>query len=470
MSRRQRISILGESLHRLDGIALVLLALFLFPAAGAGQVPSQPAGGSSPAAADRDANKIAWFEDAKFGLTIQWGLYSLLERDEWVMEHDKLPITQYGKLLPRWSASRFDAATWVGAAKAARVRYLTVVAKHHDGFCMFASDLTSYDIVDATPYHSDPLKALTDACHKEGIKILFYYSLLDWHHPDYSPLGKTGHSAARAANGQWKRYIDYVQGQIRELCTHYGEVAGVRLDGCWDRPDADWQLAATYRLIHELQPRALIANDRRPTAGALEDFRSVKLKAAGEERFGLQKIAATSELLLEICWPMSDRAGHDAAPPKGLDVEQIIHGLVGAAAAGANFTLDVRALGDGGLAPELTKTLEEVGKWLEQYGQSVYGTRKGPIPPQPWGCSTALGSPKHPTEIYLHILTSKENVPVVFDPSISWSPHLFGKKNPLNLRRSGRGLVLELPPKDRLPIDTIVTLTPRPSEPPPKAR
>jgi alpha-L-fucosidase len=448
----------------------------LYPSAAPGQVLSQPPGRSAPAGTHRDATNRQWFEDARFGLAIHWGLYSLLDLDksEWVMEEDKLPITQYGKLLSRFNASRFDAANWVKAAKAANARYLTVVAKHHDGFCMFATNLTTYDIVDATPYHTDPIRALADACHKQGIKLFFYYSLLDWHHPDYFPLGETGQSAGREPNGQWKRYVAYYQGQIRELCTRYGEVDGFRLGGCWDRPDADWQLAATYRMIHELQPRALIATDHdRPTAdGALEDFRIVKLNPIGngEDRLQLRKLAAASKLPLETCWPKSHGEAHDATGSKTLEVEPVIHAVVGAAAAGANLTLDVRALPDGRLAEELFKTLEEVGKWLEKYGESVYGTRRGPISPQAWGFSTAKGSPEHPAEIYLHILSSKDDVPVVFDPSMAWVPHRFGTKNALKLTRSGRGLALELPRQDRLPIDTVVTLTPRTPEPSPKDR
>jgi alpha-L-fucosidase len=451
----------------LDGVALCLVALVSLLCTGESR--SQPVSPSPPPAANRNATDRQWFEDAKFGLAIRWGLYSLLDKDEWVMEHDKLPITQYGKLLSRLNAPRFDAGLWVKMAKAAGARYLTVATKHHDGFCMFATELTTYDIVDATPQHTDPIKALADASHQQGIKLFFYYSLLDWHHPDYFPLGKTGQSAGREAKGRWERYIAYCQGQIRELCTNYGEVGGFWLDGCWDRPEADWQLSGTYRLIHELQPRALVANDHRTAAMAGEDFRIVKLNPAGEDRSRLGKLTAPSELPLEIRWPINDAWSHGAAEPKNLNAEQVVHALVGAAGAGANFTLELRALPDGSLAPELTKTLEDVGKWLTTFGQSVYGTRRGPIPPQPWGFSTARGSSGHLKEIYLHILPSREDVPVVFDPSISWVPCLFGKKNPLKLTRSGRGLNLDLPPSDRLPIDTIVTLTPRPAGPSPKA-
>ena len=117
------------------------------------------------------------------------------------MEHDKLPIGEYAKLPPRFNPTRFDADAWVKLAKSAGARYITITSKHHDGFCMFASKLTDYDIVDATPYHADPLKALADACHQQKIKLFFYYSLLDWHHPDYFPTGKTGQDRPAARPG-----------------------------------------------------------------------------------------------------------------------------------------------------------------------------------------------------------------------------------------------------------------------------
>ena len=141
-----------------------------------------------------------WFQDAKLGLFVHWGVYSLLGKGEWVMENDKIPIREYAKLPPRFNPTRFDATAWVKLAKSSGAKYITVTAKHHDGFCMFASGLTDYDIADATPFRPDPLKALADACHQEKIKLFFYYSLLDWHHPDYLPMGKTG--AKRRPRGQ----------------------------------------------------------------------------------------------------------------------------------------------------------------------------------------------------------------------------------------------------------------------------
>ena len=201
------------------------------------------------------------FQDDRFGLFIHWGVYSLVGEGEWVMEHDKLPASEYDVLPPRFNPTRFDAPAVVKLARDSGAKYITITAKDHDGFCMFDSRLTEFDIVQKTPFHADPLKALATACHEQKIKLFFYYSLLDWHHPDYFPLGKTGKPAGREANGDWKRYVAYYQGQIRELCTGYGELGGIWLDGCWDRPDAPWDLAGTYQMIHDLQPAALVGND-----------------------------------------------------------------------------------------------------------------------------------------------------------------------------------------------------------------
>ena len=182
------------------GIASLLLVCAAWP--NVGRAFFQPAPHAS-AAADPRAEARLWFEDAKLGLFVHWGVYSLLGKGEWVMENDKLPIREYAKLPPKFNPTRFDALAWVKLATSAGAKYITVTAKHHDGFCMFASGLTDYDIADATPHHSDPLRALSDACHQEKIKLFFYYSLLDWHHHDYFPLGKTGASTGRDASGDW---------------------------------------------------------------------------------------------------------------------------------------------------------------------------------------------------------------------------------------------------------------------------
>jgi alpha-L-fucosidase len=417
--------------------------------------------GASSGASGRSAAARQWFQDAKFGLFIHWGIYSLVGKGEWVMEHEKLPISEYGKLPPRFNPTKFDAAAWVELAKTAGARYLTITVKHHDGFCMFATKLTDYDIVDATPYHADPVHALAAACHKQGIKPFFYYSLLDWHHPDYFPRGKYGGAFGRAEKGDWPRYVAYYQGQIRELCTNYGEVGGFWFDGWWDRPGADWGLESTYRLIHELQPGALVGNNHHTAPFPGEDFQVFEQDLPGHNSAGFNRAAVAADLPLETCLTMNNSWGYNAGDTHFKSAPQIIRALVGAAARGSNLLLNVGPRPDGTISPEFTRSLLDVGKWLNTYGESVYATRRGPVSPQPWGVATAKGALEHPSTIYLHVFEPKEDAPLFFHPSLRFEPFLFGTKTQLKLTPSGKGLALKIPKEAWQPIDTIIVMTPR---------
>ena len=194
-----------------------------------------------------------WFRDAKFGMFIHWGVYSQLAQGEWVMQNRAIPVDSYEWLASAFNPVKFDAREWVALAKAAGMRYITITSRHHDGFSMFASKATRYNIVDWTPFKRDPLKELADECQRQGIKLFFYYSQLDWHHPDYWPRGRTGLATGRAETGDWNRYLDFMDraahGAAHELRPdrrhlvrrHVGQ-AGCRLapgaDLCADSPAA----------------------------------------------------------------------------------------------------------------------------------------------------------------------------------------------------------------------------------------
>jgi alpha-L-fucosidase len=459
-------------LNRDMRMALLVLATLAAALNGPGPaLARQPPFGDQPADLDRKAAARRWFEDAKLGLFVHWGVYSLLGKGEWVMDKDKLPLEQYARLLPRFNPARFDADTWVKAAKSAGARYITVTSKHHDGFSMFASKLTDYDVVDATPYRTDPLKALADACRQNHIKLFFYYSLLDWHHPDYFPRGKTGSSAGRPDKGDWTRYVAFYQGQIRELCTNYGEIGGIWLDGWWDRPQADWDLSGTYRLIHELQPGALIGNNHHVAPFPGEDLQIFEQDLPGENAAGFNRAATVHDLPLETCLTINDSWGYDARDTNVKSTERLVHALVGAAGRGANLLLNVGPRPDGEISTDAALRLQELGKWLATYGESVYGTRSGPFPPQDWGASTSKGSGQDrriylhvlkPVEVNLRLVKPKDKGPLVFDVTTSWVPHPLGKTIRLALTQTERGLLLVVPEDARMPLDTIVVLSPQP--------
>ncbi len=415
--------------------------------------------GDDQSSSTAGANAVArrWFEDAKFGLFVYWGVYSLLGKGEWVMNNDKLPTSEYQKLPPRFNPVKFDADEWVRLAKAAGMKYITITSKHHDGFCMYESSLTGYDIFDATPYGKDPMKALASACHRRGIKLFFYYSLLDWHHPDYFPRGKTGRTAGREEKGDWKTYVAYYQGQVRELCSNYGEIGGIWFDGWWDRPEADWDLAGTYRIIHELQPGALVGNNHHVAPFPGEDFQMFEQDLPGENPAGYNKAGVTSRLPLETCLTMNQSWGYNARDTNFKSPELVIHALLGAAGRGANLLLNVGPRPDGTIGLEFSERLAAVGKWLETNGKTVYGTRRGPIDPQAWGVSTIKTS--SPLDVYLHVLKPADSITLPRTIG-SCTPFAFGKTTLLKLVQRGDALELTLPESARTPIDTIIVLSP----------
>lgn len=412
-------------------------------------------------AASRTADARMWFEDAKFGLFIHWGVYSLLGKGEWVMETDKIAIAEYKKLPPQFNPVKFDADEWAKLAKAAGVRYVTITSKHHDGFCMFDSKLTEYDVVDAAPYGKDPLKALADALRKQHIKLFFYYSLLDWHHPDFNPLGKSGRHAGREKKGGWGKYVAYYQGQVRELCTNYGEIGGIWFDGWWDRPDAAWDLEGTYKLIHELQPGALVGNNHHVAPFPGEDFQMFEQDLPGENSAGFNKAGVTTALPLETCLTMNQSWGYNKTDDHYKSPEQIIHALVGAAGRGANLLLNVGPKPDGAISPEFTDRLLTVGRWLESNGQAVYGTRRGPIAPQPWGVSTLrTGRDGEAPAVYLHILKPDAHTIMLSEELLEYDAIPLGKTAPLERAPANGRAKLEVPVEGRQPYDTIIVLSP----------
>jgi alpha-L-fucosidase len=428
-------------------------------AAGTAASGRWPAGAADqpPVPTSAGAAARSWFEDAKFGLFVHWGVYSLLGKGEWVMDNDKIPISEYAKLPPRFNPTKFDAEEWVKLAAAAGMKYITITSKHHDGFCMYDSKLTAYDIVDSTPYGKDPMKALADACNKHKIKLFFYYSLLDWHHPDYYPRGRTGKSAGREERGDWKQYVAYYQGQVRELCTGYGEIGGIWFDGWWDRPEADWDLEGTYRIIHDLQPGALVGNNHHVAPFPGEDLQMFEQDLPGENSAGFNKAGVTAQLPLETCLTLNQSWGYNARDNHFKSPEQVIHALVGAAGRGANLLLNVGPRPDGTIGTEFADRLIAVGKWVSANGKSVYETRRGPLAPQPWGVSTVKTT--EPKEVFLHVLHEVDSIALPGDLG-AMTPFVFGKTTPLKVERSSDDPRLNIPANERTPVDTIIVLRP----------
>jgi alpha-L-fucosidase len=393
-----------------------------------------------------------WFQDAKFGMFIHWGVYSVPADGEWYMQDKKVPVSEYEKFAPQFNPTGFRAADIVSLAKAAGMKYITITSKHHDGFAMFATKENKWNIVDATPYGKDPLKQLAEECRRQGIKLFFYHSQLDWHNPDYFPLGRTGHSAGRPEGGDFNRYLQFMDAQLSELLTNYGDVAGIWFDGMWDKPDADWQLQRTYSLIHRLQPSALIGSNHHHAPFDGEDFQMFEKDLPGANTAGFNQ-TAISKLPLETCETTNGAWGYNKNDKNFKSVSDLIHYLVRAAGANANFLLNIGPMPTGKVQPEFVERLHAIGVWMAKNGDTVYGTRGGPITPRSWGVSTQKGS-----DIFLHVLDWKDEYLALPDVPGIQSAHLFGSTAALELKPLNGGWLLRLPKDGRDPIDTIVVL------------
>ena len=395
------------------------------------------------------------FQDGKFGLFIHWGVYSVLSKGEWVMNNDKMPIAEYEKVPPRFNPTEFNAAEWVAMAKDAGMRYITITSKHHDGFAMWGSKQSDWNIVDRTPYKKDPLKMLSEECRKQGIKLFFYHSQLDWRHPDYYPLGRTGRSSGRPEGGDFNKYLDYMDTQLRELLTGYGDVGGIWFDGMWDKPDANWRIQKTYSLIHSLQPAALVGSNHHLKPFDGEDFQMFEKDLPGSKTAEFNAKSEIGNLPLETCDTINGAWGYNQNDKRFKSSDNLIRYLVRAAGNNANFLLNVGPMPNGKIQPEFVERLHAMGEWLRKNGDSVYGTRGGPVKPRPWGVTTRKGS-----KVYVHVLDWPDEVLAL--PRIEGvrSAAMFAGGTSVSVKTVEGATLLHLPP-GRDPVDTIVVLETR---------
>lgn len=349
------------------------------------------------------------FQDKKFGIFLHWGIYSMLGQGEWVMQNRNINYQEYPKISAGFYPSKFNADEWVQAIKASGAKYITITSRHHDGFSMWNSAASDYNIVKATPFKRDVLKELSEACQRHGIALHFYYSHLDWGRLDY-PLGRTGLGTSRPKDQQdWKHYQKFMNDQLTELLTQYGPIGAIWFDGVWDHDsDAtpfDWQLRPQYDLIHRLQPSCLVANNHHLVPFDGEDVQIFERDLPGENKAGYSGENGVSKTLpLESCETMNRTWGYNITDSLYKTPKEIIHLLVGAAGRNANLLLNIGPEPNGELPAEAVSRLKAVGEWMGQYGETIYGTRGGEVEPHPWGVTT-----RKDNRLFVHILDLQDS-------------------------------------------------------------
>lgn len=396
------------------------------------------------------------FAEGRLGIFLHWGLYSLLGRGEWVMTNEDLNYREYEKLAGAFYPARFDAKAWVTAFREAGARYVCFTTRHHDGFSMFRTRQSPYNVADATPFGRDVVKELADECRRQGLAIHFYYSLIDWWRED-APRGRTGLGTGRPADKEdAAAYFDFMKAQLTELLTGYGEVGAVWFDGVWDQdrnPGFDWRLGELYALIHELQPACLIINNHHLAPFPGEDAQAFERDLPGENTAGYsgQEI---SRLPLETCQTMNGSWGYRITDRDYKSAETIIRYLAGAAGRGANLLLNIGPQPDGALPEAAIQRLAALGEWLGANGRTIYGTQAGPVEPRSWGVTT-----RRADKIYVHILDWPDEelfVPVRGERIVR--AVCYKDKQPTTFTQDGAGVTLRLGEKPS-GADYIVELT-----------
>jgi alpha-L-fucosidase len=398
-----------------------------------------------------DAERTAWFKDAKFGMFIHWGPYSVIGRHEWARHQLQIPQAEYDQYAKQFNPVNFNSDEWVSIAQNAGAKYMVITSKHHDGFAIWRSKASDYDM-EITPYPGDPMKQLAASAKKKGLRFGFYHSIMDWHHPDYRPQ-RAWETKTPNLGGNKGRYVDFMKEQLRELLTGYGDISMVWFDGEWEHTLRDLKRDdEVYDFIRNLQPNALI-NDRlyerqpgnRADFGTPEQF----VPATGVTGPDGQPV------LWESCVTINqDSWGYNKYETEFKTSRDLIRMLVEVVSKGGNLLLNVGPTPDGRIQQEFVTRLEAMGRWMKVNGESIYGTTASPFTRLPFfGRATVKNN-----NLYLHVFGWPKNgilqVPGLKNPV--FSARILGLPGVnIPVKKDGDVVTLTLPEQ---PLDDAATV------------
>ncbi len=420
------------------------------------------------AAVSEDDVRMAWWREARFGLFIHWGLYAIpagewngeTDHAEWIRTTARIPLEVYDRFVGRFNPLQFDAEEWVRMAQEAGMKYIVITSKHHDGFCLFDSRATDFDVM-STPFGRDILKELSVACRRAGIKMCWYHSIMDWHHPDYVP--RRDWETDRTAEGtDFDRYVEYMKSQLAELVGNYGEIGVLWFDGEWESTWNKERGRDLYDFVRRLQPSIIINNrvgaGRSGMEGMTEDG-----GYAGDFGTPEQEIPATGlpGVDWETCMTMNDNWGYNKNDHNWKSSRDLIRKLADIASKGGNFLLNVGPTAEGRFPPPSVERLRAIGIWMKTNGDSIYGTQASPFEALEWGRCTQKPIPGG-TRLYLHVFDWPGDGKLVV-PGILNSPRRAfllsdPESRPLTVGRKEDTIVIGLPGEGPDPDDNVVVL------------
>jgi alpha-L-fucosidase len=360
----------------------------------------------------RDA-RMKWWRDARFGLFIHWGLYAVPAGTwkgqpvggigEWIMNSANIPVEEYEQLAKQFNPTQYDPAEWVRIAKDAGIKYVVITSKHHDGFCLFDSEATDYDVVDASPYGKDLLKPLADQCRKQGLRFCVYYSIMDWHHPAQTRPNERSYNPTKIVPGRKQEYLDYMKQQLKELLeTCDPEV--LWFDGEW----CDWYTEEdardVYAFLRKLKPQLIINNRVGKGRQGMAGMNKGDREYAGDFGTPEQEIPATGlpGVDWESCMTMNDTWGYKKNDHNWKSSQTLIRNLIDIASKGGNYLLNVGPTAEGVIPAASVERLGDIGRWMKINGESIWGTQASPFKSLPWGRCTQKAA-DDATTLYLHV-------------------------------------------------------------------
>ena len=355
--------------------------------------------------------RMEWYTQARFGMFLHWGLYSIPARGEWIRSFEKLTDEEYGKYFEEFNPVDYDPKKWAKLAKKAGMKYMVLTAKHHDGFCLFDSGYTDFKATN-TKCGRDLIKEYVEAVRAEGLKVGLYYSLLDWHHEDYPHFSDGAHpmyqNPAYPDEGRvWERYVEYLHNQVRELCTNYGKIDILWFDYSFGEYSGEkWGATRLVNMVRQLQPGVIIDNRLEVSGSGLGSLASGNpLPYHGDfvspeqiiPQEGIRDING-NPLIWEACFTMNDSWGYNLKDKYFKPAPMLIRKLVECVFKGGNMLLNVGPDARGNFPEESVSRLKEIGKWMEKNGESIYGCGMSDMPRPDFGRITQKGN-----KLYYHI-------------------------------------------------------------------
>lgn len=389
-------------------------------------------------------NRTQWWREARFGMFIHFGAYAVAGRGEWVKSNDRLTTEQYQKYIDAFNPSDFDAKAWAKTAKAAGMKYAVLTAKHHDGFCMFDSKLTDYKL--STRFGGrDLVREFLDAFRAEGLKVGLYYSVIDWHHPDYPNVGNHPQRddkeyAKRTFN--WDNYLKYMHGQVEELVKNYGKIDIMWFDYSFDEYNGEkWKAKELVEMVRKYQPGIILDNRLETNNGSSPEERMIRNYGDFETpEQGIPDVAimdAYGNLIpWETCLTLNGNWGYSETDKNWKSPELLIHCLVNCVSKNGNMLLNVGPDPKGNIPEPSVNILTEMGKWLKKNSESIYGSGSCALSKPDWGRYTQKGN-----IIYAHWLYPNLGQLTVkgINPEKVKNLYMLNSDAELSFQKSGRG-------------------------------